>query len=169
MCGKPTNSRYEVCNREGTPCRAEYQRLWNLDQDKAHRNEVARRYRRNQKCAPSVYAILFPEPGVLKVGLTTSSSAALYVGIARVGARKRGWDVTGSTCIWKQPGDVRVEAWMQATLAFRWPGAFGKYQNRICEWFDISGLPPDLVVATLAGTYQEVPTDLVGDRELRTT
>jgi hypothetical protein len=167
MCGEPTKSKYAMCQRPG-PCGVEYRRLWARDEDKEHRNEVARRYRRSQKCAPSVYGVLFPAPGVLKIGLTTSSSSALYVGIARQGARKRGWDIADSSCIWKQPGDVRTEAWMQATLAFRWPGAFGKYQNRICEWFDVSGLPLEAVGATLSEIYREVPADLIREhRELK--
>lgn len=161
MCGQPTKSRYAVCNREGSPCRVEYQRLWALDQDKAHRNEVARRYHRNQKTDPFVYAVLFPVPGVLKIGLTTSSSAALYVGIARQGAKKRSWEIAGSSCIWKQAGDVRTEAWMQATIAFRWPGAYSKHQNRICEWFDVSGLPAESIAAALDRIYRKVPVDHV--------
>jgi hypothetical protein len=150
-----------MCNREGSACRVEYQRLWALDQDKEHRNEIARRYRHRQKGAPAVYGILFPAPAILKVGHTTSSSSALYVGIARHGARTRGWEVGGSSCIWKKAGDVRTEAWMQATLAFQWPAAFGKRQNRICEWFDVSALAPEEVVSALTEVYGRVPADLV--------
>ena len=160
LCGSPTRSRFAVCNREGTPCRAEYQRLWNQQQDKARRNEVARRYRHSQKTDPAVYAILFPAPAVLKVGLTTHSSSALYLGTARQGAKRRGLEIAGSSVIWKQPGDVRAEAWLQATLSFRWPGAFGKYQNRICEWFDVSGVPETEIRSTIASTYLDLPTDL---------
>lgn len=166
LCGLPTQSRFAVCNREGTPCRAEYQRLWNQQQDKTHRNEVARRYRHNQKTDPAVYAILFPVPAVLKVGLTTHRSSALYLGTARQGAKRRGWDTTGSSVIWRQPGDVRAEAWLQATLSFRWPGAFGKYQNRICEWLDVSGLAEAEIRSTVAGAYLDLPADLIGPMQM---
>jgi hypothetical protein len=169
ICGQPTKSRYAVCNRADSPCRIEYQRLWALDQDKEHRNAVVRRYRRNQKQPPRVYGVLFPAAAVLKIGLTTSSSSALYTGIARRGARDRGWDVTGSSCIWSRPGDVRTEAWIQATLSFRWPPAFRKYQNRVCEWFDVSGVESDVVKTFLDEVYREVPVDLVPEAALSAT
>jgi hypothetical protein len=160
MCGQPTTSKYAMCQRPGA-CSREYRRLWNRDQDKAHRNEVVRRYRQGRKSEPYVYAILFPLPGVLKVGATTGASPAVTMGTARVGARKRGWDTIDSACIWRALGDVRTEAWMQATLAFRWPGAFGKRQNRICEWFNVAGLAADALVGRLEEVYRQVPTDML--------
>jgi hypothetical protein len=162
VCGQPTKSKYEVCNRANKACRSAYLKLWSKDQDKAQRNEVARRYRQKQKKSNSVYAVHFPGSSILKVGLTAFTSPAIYVGTARQGALKRGWEIRDSSCIWRHPGDVRVEAWMQASLSFRWPGAFGKRQNRICEWFDVAGLPLDAINAALDDVYQSVPIDLVG-------
>lgn len=160
MCGLPTTSKYGMCQRAGA-CSREYRRLWNHDQDKTSRNEIVRKYRKTLKTDPFVYAIWFPGAAVLKVGCATTRSSAVYVGTARVGARKRNLDVRGSSCIWLQPGDVRAEAWMQATLAFRWPGAFGKYQNRVCEWFDVSGLMQDEIAAALDEVYRQVPVDQI--------
>jgi hypothetical protein len=159
-----------MCQRTDTSCSNEYRKLWNREQDKARRNEIVRQYRqRARQGGPAVYGILFPAVAVLKVGLTTTESPAIYVGIARRGARNRGWDPRGSSCIWKNPGDVRTEAWIQATLAFRWPGAFTKYQNRLCEWFDISGLTPEVIIATLDEVYQGVPADHVPIERRSTT
>lgn len=160
MCGLPTSSKYGMCQRAGA-CGREYRRLWARDQDAGHRNEVVRRYRLNHKVPSQVYAILFPLPEVLKVGLTSTDIPAVTMGSARMGARKRGWEVSGSTCIWREPGDVRAEAWMQATLSFRWPAAARLRQTRISEWFDVSALTVQEVTAVLAEIYEGLPVDAV--------
>lgn len=48
---------------------------------------------------------------------------------------------------------------MQACLSFWWPGAAIKYQNRICEWFDVSGRLTEEVLNVLDEVYQGVPVD----------
>ena len=93
MCGLPTKSKYAMCQRPG-PCGKEYRRLWAGDQDKEHRNEIARRYRRNQKVAPCVYGIFFPGPAVLKVNIQAGYSAERVPGTEH---RRSG------TCIAKRP------------------------------------------------------------------
>lgn len=168
ICGRLTTGKYGMCQRTDTPCSREYRRLWARDQSKERRAEIVRQYRRSHRIAPCLYAVIFPVPVVLKVGLTTVAPA-ISIGTVRIGARKRGWDAAGSSCIWTRPGDVRTEAWVQANLAFRWPGAFGKYQNRVCEWFNVAGLPLDDVVATLDEIYQGVPVDRVLPELLSTT
>jgi len=50
---------------------------------------------------------------------------------------------------------------LQATLAFRWPGAAEKRQNRICEWFAVPGLLEEEIAATLDAVYGLVPADLI--------
>jgi hypothetical protein len=110
-----------------------------------------------------VYAVWFPVPRVLKVGFTTHTQDSIFVSVARRKAVRRGWDGRGSSCIWKQPGDVRTEAWMQATLSFRWWPAFEQKHNRVCEWLQIPDLPVAEVVGVLDETCRLVPADVRGD------
>lgn len=142
-CGQPTTSVLGVCSR--LPCRNEHARL----QHAAHRD------------GSSVYAVWFPSPCILKIGFSSSTADTVFESSARVRAKNRDWDIKGSRCIWKQPGDTRTEAWMQATLAFRWRPAFSQKHSRICEWFSVPAiLTVDEVVTALAGVYRLVPADL---------
>jgi hypothetical protein len=131
-----------------------------------HRKEKARRRIRESKGEPSVYAIWFPSARVLKVGFTEHANVAIFLASARNRARKRGWETADSSCIWKQPGDTRTEAWMQATLAFRWYPAFEQKQSRICEWFRVPDLGSDEVVAMLEAVYGLVPPDIRAPMQL---
>jgi len=141
-CGQPTTSVLGVCSR--LPCRNEHARL----EHAAHSD------------GSSVYAVWFPCPRILKIGFSTSTANSVFVSAARGRAKRRDWDIGGSCCIWKQPGDTRTEAWMQATLAFRWPHAFEQKLSRICEWFSVPAiLTVDEVVTALAGVYRLVPAD----------
>jgi hypothetical protein len=117
-------------------------------------------FRAGQKGAPSVYAVWFPAPLILKIGFSKNTTDSIFEGSARRRARNRSWDVEGSRCIWKQPGDTRTEAWMQATLAFRWLPAYRETSGRISEWFSVPGfLTADEVVTVLGGLYRLVPPD----------
>jgi hypothetical protein len=107
-----------------------------------------------------VYGIWFPAPRVLKVGFTLNTSSARFVGSARKKAVQRGWDTEGSTCIWRNPGDTRVEAWMQATLAFRWRRV-DEQANRLCEWFRVPALTVEEMAEVLDEVYGLVPPDLI--------
>jgi hypothetical protein len=118
------------------------------------------RYHRKQKGAPSVYGVWFPSPQVLKVGFTLNTSSARFVGSARPRAELRGWDTEGSSCIWRVAGDTRVEAWMQATLAFRWRRTYER-GTRLCEWFLVPGLTEEEIAGVLDEVYGLVPVDLV--------
>ena len=105
ICAKPTRAALGVC--AGPSCINERRRL----------------ERAVQKRIPSVYGVWFPAVRVLKVGFTTDTRNFIFAATARRKARCRGWDVEGAQCIWRQPGDLRTEAWIQSTLAFRWlPG-----------------------------------------------
>lgn len=123
--------------------------------------ETARgRPRHGHAVSPFCYAVWFPAPAVLKVGCTTNRSAAVYTSAARQGARKRGWDTEGAARIWHEPGDERTEAYIQATLAFEWPGACTGRQLRLSEWFR-PGVPVEQVVSRLADVFRRVPPDVI--------
>jgi hypothetical protein len=125
--------------------------------------EADRRYRRGQKVAPFCYAVYFPEPGMLKIGTTTNRAQAIYVSAARQGARARDWNAEGSCRVWHEPGDERVEAYLQASLAFGWPGACTGRQLRLSEWFK-PGVPVDQIVDRLTEVYRRVPPDRLEPR-----
>jgi hypothetical protein len=175
MCGRPTASPLPVCSRPGG-CRTESARLRANEARRAElgsktrrvpatrerRNERIRRHRQLQKGILSVYAVWFPSPRVLKVGFTTDTQNSIFTGVARTRAKRRSWDTEGASCIWRQPGDTRTEAWMQATLAFRWPPAFEQKHNRICEWFRVPDLTEGAIAAVLGEIYGQVPADLAG-------
>jgi hypothetical protein len=173
ICGKPTASKLGVCTRLGE-CRTENLRLGTRERRGAElgpkvqrvpmtrerRNEQVRRQRQTQKGMPSVYAVWFPAPRILKVGFTTDTQNSIFTGTARTRAKRRNWDTEGASCIWRQPGDTRTEAWMQATLAFRWQAAFEQKHTRICEWFQVPDLTEDAIVTVLDEAYGQVPADL---------
>lgn len=144
LCGRLTTSPYGVCTQG--PCYNEYRR----------RERIA------QKGEPSVYAVWFPSPCVLKVGFTAHTSNHIFTATARSRAGRRGWDAAGSSCIWKQPGDMRTEAWMQATLAFRWRAAFEKHHGTLCEWFKVPASAEGGIAEILDHIYGQVPADLTG-------
>lgn len=106
-----------------------------------------------------MYAVWFPVPRILKVGFTTHFNNGIFTAVARRKAKDRGWDTDGRSCIWKQPGDLRTEAWMQVSLAYRWLPAFEQY-NRICEWFAVPCLLEGEIVVMLDEIYGLVPDDL---------
>ena len=183
-CGQMTSSKYGICHR--TPCVAAYLRLSTEPQRKRHptkpcescgqpttsvlgicgrltcRNARRRRERTAQKGAPSVYALWFPSPFILKVGFSKNTTVSIIAASARIRARRRGWDTQGSRCIWQQPGDTRTEAWMQATLAFRWQSGYRETSGRICEWFQVADLTAEEIAGVLDSIYEMVPADLVG-------
>jgi hypothetical protein len=130
--------------------------------DKATRNEAVRRSRQAQKREPSVYAVWFPAPRVLKVGFTAHAQDSIFMAVARRRAGQRGWDAKDSSCIWRRPGDVRAEAWIQSTLAFRWRAAFDQKIHRLCEWFAVPDLAVPEIAAVLGGIYDRMPEDLTG-------
>jgi hypothetical protein len=141
-CGRPTKSTHEVCARPS--CLNEYARA---------RTAVA-------SGAPSVYAVWLPVPSILKVGFSKHTSGSRIACATRDRARNRGWDATGSWCIWQKPGDTRTEAWMQATLSFRWRPPFHAGDGRLCEWFTVYHLTVEEVTEVLDSTYRLVPPDL---------
>jgi hypothetical protein len=150
-----------MCQRRDTRCGIEYQRLQATGY-RDRRNEVVRRRRQAQKGEPSVYAVWFPIPQGLKVGFTTDTNNSIFVCLARRKAVRRDWDAGDSRCIWKQPGDMRTEAWIQATLAFRWLAAFEQRDSRICEWFQVPGLAETEIATLLDEVYRLVPADTRG-------
>jgi hypothetical protein len=150
-----------MCQRADTRCNAEYKRLRDSLCDKDARNETVRRARQRQKGEPSVYAVWFPSPRILKVGFTTDTNESIFVSNARNRAKRRGWEIGNSRCVWKYPGDTRTEAWMQSTLAFRWRAAFEQKHSRICEWFLVPDLTEAEIVGVLDGIYGLVPADMV--------
>jgi hypothetical protein len=125
--------------------------------------DATRRYRRGQKVSPFLYAVYFPVPGVVKIGTTTNRAQAVYVSAARQGARARGWDTEGSTRIWHEPGDERAEAFIQASLAFEWPGACTGRQLRLSEWFR-PDVDLETIVERLCEVYRRVPPDRLVSR-----
>jgi hypothetical protein len=162
LCGRLTDSSFPMCSRQDTGCRIEYQRAQLADGGyRQRRNERVSELRQRQKGDPSVYAVWFPVPGILKVGFTTDMNNGIFVGVARTRAKRRDWAIEGSSCTWKQPGDLRTEAWMQATLAFRWRSAFEQRSMKICEWFLVPGLTEDEIGHVLDEVYKLVPADTV--------
>lgn len=149
-----------MCNRSDMGCNAEYGRYVRTHY-KDRRNETVRRYRarRVRERQLSVYAVWFPVPRVLKVGFTSHKINSPFVGVARTKAGRQGLDTEGSSCIWKQSGDERTEAWIQSTLAFRWYPALEQQHSRICEWFSVPGLTEAEVVAMLDAVYGLAPPD----------
>lgn len=145
-CGQPTASASPVCSRSS--CVNEYRRLERVGQQRIR--------------ASFVYGVWFPAVHVLKVGFTTHVNDSPFVCVARSKAERREWETAGSRCIWKQPGEVRTEAWIQATLAFRWAHPFEQKQGRLCEWFAVPGLTEGEVVAALDEVYRLVPAPLAG-------
>jgi hypothetical protein len=108
-----------------------------------------------------VYAVWFPSPRILKVGFTKHTGGSRVVCDVRGRAKERNWDITAARSIWQQPGDTRTEAWMQSTLAFRWPPAFKERGGRICEWFAVPELAVEEITETVDSIYRLVPPDLV--------
>lgn len=160
ICGRLTRSSFPMCARRDTRCSAEYQRVTDASRKWAGRNAAVRRRRREQKGEPSIYAVWFPIPQGLKVGFTMDTVESLYVHQARRRAASRGWDTGGCRLIWRMPGDLRTEAWIQATLAFRWASAFEQRDSRISEWFRIFGHADAEVVKVLDAVYGLVPADV---------
>lgn len=109
-----------------------------------------------------MYAVWFPSPCILKVGFSTYKTGLRFVASARSRARERNWDTAGSAPIWKRPGDNRTEAWIQATLSFRWRSPFHAGDGRLCEWFTVHHLTVEEVTGVLDSTYRLVPPDLTG-------
>lgn len=107
-----------------------------------------------------MYAVWFPSARVLKVGFTEHANVGIFLSAARNRAKKRGWATGDSACIWQQPGDTRTEAWMQASLAFRWRPPFDQKFNRVCEWFRVPDLGETGIAAVLDEVYGLVPVDL---------
>jgi Recombinase len=184
VCGDLTASKYGVCH-DGPECRRVYASVSTARERKNHPrkpctscgqlttsvygvcsrpscvNERMRIFLADQKGAPSVYAVWFPSPCILKIGFSLNVTDSIFVNSARRRARVRNWDDGGSRCIWRKPGDTRTEAWMQATLAFRWQSAYRETSGRICEWFSVPRiLTVDEVVTALDGLYRIVPPDL---------
>lgn len=82
---------------------------------------------------PSVYAIYFSTDGWLKVGFTTHKNTP--VSHANQKAKKYGIHPDGRR-IWLRPGDVRVEAFIQAHMSFMYDTlAHGTSHRRLSEWF----------------------------------
>jgi hypothetical protein len=155
-----------VCGRHNE-CEDEYRRLFaadfrRTDTYKVGRNEQVRRHRRKQKGEPSVYAVWFPSPQIVKVGFTTDTNDSIFVCTARTRATRRDWSTDDSRCIWKQPGDLRTEAWIQSTLAFRWQPAFVQRSMKICEWFQVPGLTEAAIIGALDEVHGLVPADMIG-------
>lgn len=144
-CGQVTTSELPVCSRRS--CVNEYRRV---------ERAVSQRAR-----GASVYGIWFPAAHVLKVGFTTHVNNSPFMSSVRTRAERHGLDTTGASCIWKHPGDVRTEAWIQATLAFRWAAAFEQKHTRMCEWFAVPVLSGYEVVAVLDHVHSSVPRDLM--------
>lgn len=124
------------------------------------RSAAVSRWRKEQKGESSIYAVWFPIPQGLKVGFSTDTFDSLLVRQARRRAARRGWDTGGCRCIWRQPGDLRTEAWIQATLSFRWAAGFEQRDSRISEWFRIFGHADEEVVKVLDAVYELVPADV---------
>lgn len=174
-CGRPTASKVGVCARPS--CSAEYyrrmqrqaatskpyRRVADTPEAKGMRNAAVRRGHQKQRGSASVYAVWFPAPQVLKIGFTMHTQDSIFVCVARRKAVHRGWDSRESFCIWKQPGDVRTEAWMQATLSFRWWPAFEQKHNRVCEWLKVPILPEREIAGVLDEVYRLVPADVRAD------
>lgn len=145
-CGQPTASALGICSAPS--CINEHRRL--------------ERTAQRQDDKPSVYAVWFPASRVLKVGFTAHKTDSLFVSTARTKAKRRGWNIESAGCIWKRPGDLRTEAWMQSTLAFRWHPAFEQKQSRICEWFEVPLMSDGQLMEVLDEIYGLVPVDLAG-------
>jgi len=95
------------------------------------------------------------------VGFTADRNDSIFVHSARTRAGRRSWDIDGARCIWKQPGDMRTEAWIQATLSFRWQAAFEQKHDRLCEWFYVPDLSEEEITGVLDKVYGLVPADVV--------
>lgn len=160
VCGRPTRSELGICAARSGPCHNARGRA-----DRAAHPEVRRSIARRQRGkmpagSPAVYAIWFPRPEILKVGFTRKNVTKVFIASARSKARRRNLDVTGSACVWLRPGDERTEAWIQATLAFKWPAAL-IHARRICEWFLMSGVTQEDITEILNEVYKQVPADVV--------
>lgn len=143
-CGRLTASPSGICTRPS--CINSYRRA----ETAAQRQE-----------ASSVYAVWFPSPQVLKIGTSDHGDNRRFVAVATNRARRRDWKIEGRDCIWKEPGDMRVEAWIQATLAFRWQMAIVQKIPKICEWFSVADLSRPEIIDVLDETYKLVPADHV--------
>ena len=99
-----------------------------------------------------IYAVLFPEEGVLKIGCSGNRSASVYVSAAKQGARSRGWSTEGAARIWHEAGDLRGESFIQASVAFEWPSVTTGRQSRLSEWFR-----PDLDATAIAASADLPP------------
>jgi hypothetical protein len=181
-CGHPTSSKYGICRSPA--CRNAYQRkrdesqkpddlrklctscgrpttsALNICGRRSCHNEYARARTAASGSGSSVYAVWFPVPSVLKVGFSKHTVESRIACSVRGRARERSWDTGGSACIWQRPGDNRTEAWMQATLAFRWRHPFHAGDGRLCEWFTVYHLTVEEIIEVLNGTYRLVPPDL---------
>jgi hypothetical protein len=111
-----------------------------------------------------VYAVLFPSSAILKIGFTLNKNLSWSTANARKNAQHRGYVIEGSKWIWRQSGDTRVEAWLQATLAFRWNRAT-KNGNRLCEWFRVPSLTEGEIATVLDEIYGLIPVDQVEAEE----
>ena len=111
-----------------------------------------------------IYAVWFSEAGVLKIGCSGNRSAQVYVSAARSGARQRGWSTKHASRIWHEAGDVRIEAFVQASVAFEWPSATTGPRTRLSEWFR-PGIPEAEITARLARIYRRLPVDLLAVRD----
>ena len=119
-----------------------------------------------------MYAVWLPTPKrILKVGFSRRTSGSRIAGgyHAAEARKRRGWDATGSSCIWQQPGDTRAEAWMQATALVPLAAPFHAGDGRLCEWFTVYHLTVEEIIKVVDSTYRLVPPDLTRPAsELRT-
>ncbi len=123
------------------------------------RNDWARR-----QVDSFVYVIFFPTTNVLKVGKSTDSRE--YESRARTILKTKGFAKTREgTTIWKFPGDVRTEAYVQVMLAFRLKSMFNK-ERRLSEWFLSNGMSSTELVALLNEIVKCMPEDQVDSMEV---
>ena len=104
-----------------------------------------------------VYVILFPTAQVLKVGKSTDSRE--YESRARTVLKNKGFlQASEGITIWKFPGDVRTEAYVQVMLAFRFNSLHSR-ERRLSEWFSIGDMSRDEIISFLNEIIAHIPED----------
>jgi hypothetical protein len=101
-----------------------------------------------------VYGILFPVPGILKIG-KWSNRVGSPLKSAEHHLRKQGMTDSGVE-IWEMPGGVREEQFMHAYLAFSYPPAFTK-STRASEWYLVANVSAEDLVSHLYAIAAMMP------------
>ncbi|SRR6266702_1697797 len=133
----------------------ELARDWRLKNPERNRENQRRwRERDQENRSPSVYAVLFPTAGILKIGkIKRRTSDARNQAMRRM--RNRGFYADDALVIWEDEGQQLEEAYLQISMAFYFQPAFSS--SRLSEWFKVNNSSQEEIGLLLNEFYSIMP------------